>query len=93
MVGDETEGVLWEGKLPVRGEFVPKSPGTGTPTCVHCGYLEDRDLNVAKNILRLGCNLRSVTLPVAACSEKPLLKQGSYHQTCQRVGVTLRATE
>jgi transposase len=72
---------------------VPKSPGTGTHTCVHCGYLENRDLNVAKNILRLGCSLRSVTLPVAACSEKPLLKQGSHHQTCQRVGVTLRATE
>jgi putative transposase len=36
------------------GEKVKKSLSTRTHVCPHCGYSEDRDINAAINILRLG---------------------------------------
>jgi putative transposase len=36
------------------GEKVNKSLSTRTHVCPHCGYFEDRDINAAINILRLG---------------------------------------
>lgn len=36
------------------GEKVKKSLSTRTHVCPHCGYVEDRDINAAINILRLG---------------------------------------
>ncbi|MGC9524761.1 MAG: zinc ribbon domain-containing protein [Limnospira sp.] len=40
------------------GEKVQKSRSTRTHICPYCGYVEDRDVNAAKNILKLG--LRTV---------------------------------
>jgi IS605 OrfB family transposase len=36
------------------GEKVPKSLSTRTHICPHCGYVEDRDINAAINILKKG---------------------------------------
>ncbi len=36
------------------GEKVKKSLSTRTHICPHCGCVEDRDINAAKNILKLG---------------------------------------
>ncbi|BAY29237.1 transposase [Nostoc carneum NIES-2107] len=36
------------------GKKVKKSLSTRTHVCPHCGYVEDRDINAAINILRLG---------------------------------------
>ena len=36
------------------GEKVQKSLSTRTHICPHCNYIEDRDINAAKNILQLG---------------------------------------
>jgi IS605 OrfB family transposase len=36
------------------GEKVPKSLSTRTHICPHCGYVEDRDINAALNILQKG---------------------------------------
>ncbi|MGB3404480.1 MAG: transposase [Microcoleaceae cyanobacterium] len=36
------------------GEKVKKSLSTRTHVCPHCHYVEDRDINAAKNILQLG---------------------------------------
>jgi putative transposase len=36
------------------GKKVKKSLSTRTHVCLHCGYTEDRDINAAINILRLG---------------------------------------
>jgi putative transposase len=36
------------------GEKVQKSLSTRTHVCPHCNYVEDRDINAAKNILQLG---------------------------------------
>ena len=36
------------------GEKVQKSLSTRTHICRHCGYIEDRDVNAARNILQLG---------------------------------------
>jgi IS605 OrfB family transposase len=36
------------------GEKVPKSLSTRTHVCPHCGYVEDRDVNAAINILKRG---------------------------------------
>ncbi|GIW59483.1 MAG: transposase [Patescibacteria group bacterium] len=36
------------------GKKVKKSLSTRTHVCTHCGYTEDRDINAAINILRLG---------------------------------------
>lgn len=37
---------------PECGKLVPKSLAERTHACPHCGYVEDRDLNAAKNIAR-----------------------------------------
>jgi putative transposase len=36
------------------GEMVQKSLSVRTHICPHCGYMDDRDVNAARNILRLG---------------------------------------
>ncbi|MCA2504735.1 MAG: transposase [Microcystis sp. M54BS1] len=36
------------------GQKVPKSLSTRTHVCPHCGYVEDRDINAAINILKKG---------------------------------------
>jgi putative transposase len=36
------------------GELVPKSLSVRTHVCTSCGYVEDRDVNAAKNVLRAG---------------------------------------
>lgn len=36
------------------GEIVQKSLSVRTHVCPHCGYMDDRDINAAKNILRKG---------------------------------------
>ncbi|BAG04084.1 RNA-guided endonuclease InsQ/TnpB family protein [Microcystis aeruginosa] len=36
------------------GQKVPKSLSTRTHICTHCGYVEDRDINAAINILKKG---------------------------------------
>jgi len=36
------------------GQKVQKSLATRTHVCTHCGYIEDRDVNAAINILKLG---------------------------------------
>ena len=46
---------------PVRGshcgETVKKSLSVRTHNCPHCGYIEDRDVNAAKNILQCGLTM------------------------------------
>jgi putative transposase len=37
------------------------------PSCGSCGYVADRDLNAAQNILRLGRSLQALTWPAGAC--------------------------
>ena len=44
------------------GELVPKDLRVRTHSCTHCGLIMDRDVNAAKNILRLGTSLQD--LPV-----------------------------
>jgi putative transposase len=39
------------------GEKVAKSLSTRTHVCSHCGYIEDRDVNAAINILKLGLSM------------------------------------
>jgi len=41
------------------GEMVEKSLSVRTHLCSSCGYCDDRDINAAKNILRLGLSLYS----------------------------------
>jgi putative transposase len=36
------------------GELVPKSLSVRTHVCPHCGFVDDRDVNAAKNILQAG---------------------------------------
>jgi putative transposase len=40
------------------GEVVKKSLSTRTHVCTHCGHIQDRDHNAARNILEIG--LRTV---------------------------------
>jgi putative transposase len=41
------------------GIFVKKSLSTRTHVCPHCGFVEDRDVNAAINILKLGLQIAS----------------------------------
>jgi putative transposase len=45
------------GRLP----DVPKTLADRVHSCLHCGYVADRDLNAAQNILRLGSSLQDRT--------------------------------
>ena len=45
---------------------VPKSLADRVHSCPHCGYEADRDLNAAKNILRLGLSRQALTQRTAA---------------------------
>ena len=36
------------------GEYVQKALSVRTHVCPHCGYVADRDLNAAENILQAG---------------------------------------
>jgi putative transposase len=52
------------------GEIVQKSVSVRTHICPSCGYIEDRDVNAAKNILnraRPGHGLQESTYPVGDC--------------------------
>lgn len=40
------------------GEIAQKTLSVRTHVCPHCGYVADRDINAARNILRLGCSLQ-----------------------------------
>lgn len=42
------------------GEYVEKSLSTRTHMCPNCGYVDDRDVNAAKNILRIGLDEANV---------------------------------
>lgn len=50
------------------GEHVQKSLSVRTHICPHCGYVADRDVNAARNVLRAGAQ-PSGTLPVGAAVE------------------------
>jgi putative transposase len=41
------------------GEVVPKTLSVRTHVCAHCGYLDDRDINAARNILQRGLSLEA----------------------------------
>lgn len=47
------------------GEMVMKSLSVRTHSCPHCGYNDDRDINAAKNILRLGRSLQTPSSAIA----------------------------
>lgn len=45
---------------------VPKTLADRVHCCPHCGYEADRDLNAARNILRLGLSRQALTVALAA---------------------------
>ena len=49
-----------------------KRLGDRVHRCPSCGYMADRDLNAAQNMLRLGRSLQALTWGVRALPEKPL---------------------
>jgi transposase len=53
------------------GQKVPKSLSTRTPICPHCGYVEDRDINAAINILKRGLSTVGHTETSYAWGEIP----------------------
>ncbi len=61
------------------GQKVPKSISTRTHACPHCGYVEDRDINAAINILKKGLstvghtetNTRRREIPSGECWIRP----------------------
>jgi len=50
------------------GQLVPKSLSVRTHICTSCGYVEDRDVNAAKNILRAG--MQPSERNVTGCRER-----------------------
>jgi len=48
------------------GEMVDKSLSVRTHLCSSCGYCDDRDVNAAKNILRLGLSLHPLSNATAS---------------------------
>ncbi|WP_019498478.1 RNA-guided endonuclease InsQ/TnpB family protein [Pseudanabaena sp. PCC 6802] len=74
------------------GKKVKKSLSTRTHVCPHCGYTEDRDVNAAINILRLGLSTVGHTgtyawgdLPSWAVGENLLSNGESVNQESQRL--------
>ncbi|EFO81083.1 transposase [Oscillochloris trichoides DG-6] len=51
------------GKLPL----VAKTLADREHRCAHCGYVADRDVNAAQNILRLGSSLQDKTCADGQC--------------------------
>ena len=49
------------------GALVPKTLADRVHSCPHCGYEADRDLNAARNILRLGLSRQALTQRDTAC--------------------------
>ncbi len=49
------------------GVAVPKLLAERTHCCTTCGLVLDRDINAARNILRLGRSLQAKTWPIGAC--------------------------
>ena len=49
------------------GTLVPKPLSGRTHQCPHCGLVVDRDINAARNILRLGLSRQATTWPTGAC--------------------------
>ncbi|MGD9891835.1 MAG: RNA-guided endonuclease InsQ/TnpB family protein [Dehalococcoidia bacterium] len=48
------------------GSLVSKDLSVRLHVCLHCGFTADRDVNAAKNILRLGLSRQARTVPVGA---------------------------
>lgn len=48
------------------GNLVPKTLANRVHSCPHCGYEANRDLNAARNILRLGLSHQALTVAIAA---------------------------
>jgi putative transposase len=49
------------------GMLVPKALSQRTHRCPSCGLVVDRDVNAARNILRLGMSRQASTWPTGAC--------------------------
>jgi putative transposase len=49
------------------GRVVPKPLSERTHRCPTCGLVIDRDVNAARNILRLGLSRQAPTWPTGAC--------------------------
>src|SRR5947208_11876566 len=49
------------------GSSVPKLLSERTHSCPNCGLVLDRDVNAARNILRLGLSRQASTWPTGAC--------------------------
>jgi putative transposase len=49
------------------GISVPKTLSERTHRCPNCGLVVDRDVNAARNILRLGLSRQAITWPTGAC--------------------------
>lgn len=49
------------------GTLVPKPLSGRTHQCPHCGLVVDRDINAARNILRLGLSRQATTWSIGAC--------------------------
>lgn len=70
----EEAGVMVVGVLPHNttqacsecGCLVPKTLADRVHSCPHCGYEADRDLNAARNVLRLGLSRQALTVAAAA---------------------------
>lgn len=62
------------------GSIVKKALSVRTHNCLKCGYIEDRDVNAAKNILRLGLEKIGMVSPESTLGEsRPLV---SLEQSC-----------
>ena len=62
------------------GKTVKKSLSVRTHHCPHCGYIEDRDVNAAKNILQRGLATQGHWESHTLGESDPL---GSLEQSCE----------
>lgn len=65
------------------GSIVSKALSVRVHSCPDCGLTMDRDVNAARNVLRLGRSRWALTWPVAACvaQDAPPLQRGEPSQT------------